>query len=78
MYRGVLLYKEAGNVVTNEMKEKGQIGKVLMVNIKSSIRQMETAERQLLQIRKENLRAVSISIKIIAITSLIIAILLSA
>ncbi|TMI86111.1 MAG: GHKL domain-containing protein [Bacteroidetes bacterium] len=78
MYRGVLLYKEAGNVVTNEMKEKGQIGKVLMVNIKSSIRQMETAERQLLQMRKENLRAVSISIKIIAITSLIIAILLSA
>lgn len=77
MYRGVLLYRQAGNVITNDMKEKGQIGKILMVNIKSNIHQMERAERQLLQVRRENLRAVSTSIKIIAITSLIISILLS-
>src|SRR5215471_8518182 len=77
MYRGVLLYKEAGNEITSDMKGKGQIGKVLMVKIKSTIHQMEDAERQLLDKRKENLRAVSISVRIIAITSLIIAILLS-
>jgi signal transduction histidine kinase len=77
MYRGVLLYKQAGNVITNDMRDKGQIGKVLMLNIRATIHQMENGETQLLRIRKENLRAVSISIRIIAITSLIIAVLLS-
>ena len=77
MYRGVLSYKQAGNVITDDMREKGQIGRVLMVNIRNTIRQMEDAERQLLLGRKEKLRAVSISVRIIAITSLIIAVLLS-
>src|SRR5215510_1006820 len=61
MYRGVLLFKQAGYVITNDMKEKGQIGKVLTLNIRGTIRQMEDAERDLLRKRKENLRAVSIS-----------------
>jgi CHASE3 domain sensor protein len=77
MYRGVLSYKQAGNAITSDMKEKGQISKMLMMRIRNTIRQMEDAERQLLLKRKEKLRAVSISVRIIAITSLIIAILLS-
>jgi signal transduction histidine kinase len=77
MYRGVLLFKQAGNVITDEMKLRGDISKNLTINIKGTISQMERVERDLLQVRKEKLRGVSISIKIIAITSLIIAILLS-
>jgi signal transduction histidine kinase len=77
MYRGILLFKQAGNIITNDMKAGGEIGKVLMVNIRTNISKMETQERQLLELRKKNLRGVSISIKIITITSLIIALLLS-
>jgi len=77
MYRGVLLFKEAGFVVTNEMKSSGEVGKKLMMSIRTVIRQMEQTEKDLLQLRKEKLRAVSISIKVITITSLIIALLLS-
>jgi signal transduction histidine kinase len=49
-----------------------------MANIKNTITKMEDQERQLLEYRKEKLRGVSISIKVITITSLIIALLLSA
>jgi signal transduction histidine kinase len=77
MYRGVLLFKQAGNVITDEMRARGEIGKKLMLSIKFYVRKMENQERKVLQLRKENLRGVSISIKIITITSLIIAILLS-
>ncbi len=77
MYRGVLLFKEAGYVVTNEMKARGEVAKKLMFSIRSIIQQMEKTEKYLLQLRKEKLRGVSISIKIITITSLIIALLLS-
>ena len=77
MYRGVLLFKEAGYVVTDEMKSRGEVAKKLMISIRTVIKQMETAEKNLLQSRKEKLRAVSISIKVITITSLIIALLLS-
>ena len=77
MYRGILLFQQGGNVITNEMKARAEISKNLTIHIKNSIRQMESKERELLQLRKEKLRGVSISIKIIAITSLIIAILLS-
>jgi signal transduction histidine kinase len=77
MYRGILLFKRAGNVITNEMRASGEIGKNLMVNIKATIKKMENQEKELLELRKENLRGVSISIKIITITSLIISLLLS-
>ena len=77
MYRGVLLYKQAGNVITTEMKAGAGISKNLTINIKNSIQQMERAEKELLDLRKEKLRGVSVSIKIIAITSLTIAVLLS-
>src|SRR4030095_14760949 len=77
MYRGVLLFKQEGYMITNEMKVGGEIGKVLMANIKNTITKMEDQERQLLEYRKEKLRGVSISIKVITITSLIIALLLS-
>ena len=77
MYRGVLLFKQAGYVITQEMKARGEIGKKLTADIKSTIKKMENQEKQLLELRKEKLRAVSISIKIITITSLIIALLLS-
>ncbi len=77
MYRGVLLFKQAGNIITSEMKATGEIGKKLMVDIKSTIKKMETYETELLQLRKEKLRGVSISIKVITLTSLIIALLLS-
>ena len=78
MYRGVLLFKQAGYVITDEMTARGEIGKNLMVSIKATIQKMEDQERGLLQLRKENLRGVSMSIKIITITSLIIALLLCA
>ena len=77
MYRGVLLFQQAGNVITKEMRTRGEIGKKLMVSIKATIKKMEDQERNLLELRKEKLRAVSISIKVITITSLIIALLLS-
>ncbi|HEV8283928.1 MAG TPA: CHASE3 domain-containing protein [Chitinophagaceae bacterium] len=77
MYRGVLLFKEAGNVITEEMKSGGEIGKRLTILIKAAIQKMENQERRYLTSRREALRGVSISIKIITITSLIIAILLS-
>jgi signal transduction histidine kinase len=77
MYRGILLFKRAGNVITDEMRASGEIGKNLMVNIKATIKKMENQEKELLELRKENLRGVSISIKIITITSLIISLLLS-
>jgi signal transduction histidine kinase len=77
MYRGILLFKQAGNVITDEMKARGEIGKRLTINIKAVIKKMEDHEREILELRKEKLRGVSISIKIITITSLIIALLLS-
>ncbi len=77
MYRGVLLFKQAGYVITDEMKSTSEIGKKLMVDIKSTIKKMESGETELLQLRKEKLRGVSISIKVITLTSLIIALLLS-
>jgi len=77
MYRGVLLFKEAGYVISDEMKARGEIGKKLMNSIKATIKRMENRERTLLQLRKEKLRGVSTSIKIITITSLVISVLLS-
>jgi len=77
MYRGILLFKQAGYVITGEMRARGEIGKRLTVNIKSVIKKMEDQERGILELRKEKLRGVSISIKIITITSLIIGLLLS-
>ena len=77
IYRTILLYKQSGNIITDEMKARGEIGKKLMADIRTTIRQMESAERLLLQKRKDKLRSVSVSIKIITITSLIIALLLS-
>ena len=77
MYRGVLLYRQGGNIVTDEMRSNSDVGKKLMDNIRSLIQRMENTERKLLQSRKEILNRVSNSIKIITITSLIIALLLS-
>lgn len=77
MYRGVLLFKQAGYVISEEMKARGEMGKQLMNGIKITIQKMENRERDLLQLRKEKLRGVSTSIKIITITSLVISILLS-
>ncbi|PWT93542.1 MAG: histidine kinase [Acidobacteria bacterium] len=77
IYRGILLYEQGGNVITDRIKERGEIGKKLMANIKVIIQKMERAERNLLQQRKEKLRTVSTSIKIITVTSLAIALLLS-
>jgi signal transduction histidine kinase len=77
IYRSILLYKQSGNILTDEMKAKTEIGKKLMIDIRTVIQQMETPERDLLQLRKERLRKVSVSIKIITITSLVIAVLLS-
>jgi signal transduction histidine kinase len=78
MYRGILLYRQAGNIVTDEMKANSDVGKKLMDNIRNVIEEMEKTERAFFQLRKEKLNAVSTSIKIITITSLIIALLLSA
>ncbi len=78
IYRSILLFNESGNVITDEMKARGETGKKLMRDIKNTIQQMEKEERGLLQLRKEKLRGVSVSIKIITVTSLIIALLLSA
>ncbi len=77
IYRTILLYKQSGNIITDEMKARGEIGKKLMADIRTTIRQMESAEGLLLQKRKDKLRSISVSIKIITITSLIIALLLS-
>jgi signal transduction histidine kinase len=77
IYRSILLYKQSGYVITDEMKARSEVGKKLMVDIKNIIKQMENAERSLLQVRKEKLRSVSASIKVVTITSLIIALLLS-
>lgn len=77
IYRGILLYKQGGNTITDEMKSKGEVGKKLMVNIRGMIDQMEIQERRVLEERKEKLRGVSVSIRIVTFTSLIIAIILS-
>src|SRR5678816_2395054 len=37
MYRGVLSFKQAGYVITDDIKAGGEIGKVLMANIKSCL-----------------------------------------
>ena len=76
-YRGILLFKQAGYVVTEEMRARGETNKILMNNIKTTIQQMEERETNILQVRKEKLRGVSTSIKVITITSLVIALLLS-
>ena len=78
MYRGILLYRQAGNIVTDEMKANSDVGKNLMANIRNVMAEMERTERELLQFRKGKLNTVSTSIKIITISSLIIALLLSA
>lgn len=78
MYRSILLYKESGHIMTDEMRARGEVGKELMLDIRAIVQRMEKEERHLLQSRKENLRGVSASIKIITITSLVIALLLSA
>src|SRR5215831_16024906 len=77
IYRGILLYEQGGNVITDRIKERGEIGKKLMGNIKVIIQKMERAERNVLQQRKQKLRTVSTSIKVITVTSLVIALLLS-
>src|SRR5262245_26955875 len=55
MYRGILLFKQAGHTITEDMKSGGEVGKVLMVNIKNIITKMEERERRLLEFRKEKL-----------------------
>jgi signal transduction histidine kinase len=77
IYRGILLYKKANNTITDELKQRSEVGKKLMADIRTIIHRMESGERNLLQERKEKLRSTSVSIKIITITSLIIAFLLS-
>lgn len=76
-YRGILLFKQAGYTVTDEMRAMGETSKKLMNNIKTIIQQMEERESNILQSRKEKLRGDSTSIKVITITSLVIALLLS-
>ena len=76
MKSGILLFKQAGNVITSEMKARGETGKKLTNNIKFMIQLMESEETNLLLSRKEDLQKVFVSIKIITITSLIIALLL--
>ncbi|HEY0434412.1 MAG TPA: CHASE3 domain-containing protein, partial [Chitinophagaceae bacterium] len=77
-YRAILLFQQAGNAFTPEMKDGGEVAKKLMENIRALVTKMELHESRLLRVRKERLRAVSASIKIITITSLTIALLLSA
>src|SRR5215469_11884488 len=77
-FKSISSFQQANNTVTDEMKARGETGKKLMMNIKSIINQMEREERDLLQQRKEKLNGVVLSIKIITITSLIIALTLSA
>src|SRR5712671_4705061 len=67
MYKGVLMVKNAGKVITPEMKAGGEIGKKLMADIRTTIQQMEDQERQLLGFREDKFRGVYISIKIITI-----------
>jgi len=78
IYTSILLFEQAGHVVTDAMKARGPAGKMLMISVKDLINRMEDAERALLESRKEKLRGGSVSIKIITITSLVIALLLSA
>jgi len=77
MYTGVILFQQAGYVITDEMKTRGEASKILMNNIKNIIHQMEKREKDVLLLRKERLRGFSTSIKVITITSLVISILLS-
>lgn len=77
IYRGILLYEQGGNVISDQIKERGEIGRKLMANIKAIIQKMEAEERDLLEQRKHKLSGVSTSIKVITITSLVIALLLS-
>jgi signal transduction histidine kinase len=60
------------------MKASGEIGKNLLISIKTLIRRMEIDERNLLQLRKQRQYGTSVSVKIITVTSLVIALLLSA
>jgi signal transduction histidine kinase len=76
-YRGVLLFRRAGNIVTDEIKANSDVGKKLMDSLKNIIKEMETTEREILRSRREKLNTVSNSITIITISSLIIALLLS-
>src|SRR6266496_4213727 len=50
---------------------------LIFLTLQQFLKKMETYETELLQLRKEKLRGVSISIKVITLTSLIIALLLS-
>ncbi|HEY2721494.1 MAG TPA: CHASE3 domain-containing protein [Chitinophagaceae bacterium] len=77
IYKGILQFEAAGHKLTDSMKTAGEIGKNLMTGIRTMINKMETEERGLLQLRKERQSTTSVSIKIITITSLIIAFLLS-
>lgn len=78
IYRGVLLYQQAGNRVTPEMLSHGPLGKELMNNTRGMINKMEAKERDYLAMRKQKFESVSTSITIITVTSLVIAVLLSA
>lgn len=78
MHQTILLYQQANNTATEEMKLHSVEGKKLAASIKNTIYQMEVDERNLLRLRKEKLSGVFVSIKIITITSLVIALLLSA
>ena len=77
-YGNIVLFQQSNNTLTDQMKERGARGKEIMTNIRGLINQMETKEKDLLQQRKEKLNGVFSTIKVITITSLIIALLLSA
>jgi len=78
IYKGILQFKLDGHVISDDMKASGEIGKNLMISIKTLIQRMEMDERNLLQLRKQRQYGTSVSVKIITVTSLVIALLLSA
>jgi signal transduction histidine kinase len=76
IYRGVLLYKQSGSVITEDIKENIGIGIQQMRMIKNNVENMAKHEKDLFTERKERFNKTTTSIKVITVTSLIIALVL--
>jgi signal transduction histidine kinase len=74
--RTVLAYKESGNVLPADTRERIETGKKLMEQINSIMQKIENEERNILLRQNERLQKESVSIRIITLTSLAIALLL--
>lgn len=76
LYRTIIMFNETGRVIPEEIKERMETSQKLMLEISSILNRMENEERRLLAQRNEGLESVFTSIKIITITSFVIALLL--